>query len=569
MTDKDPKPGGGGEFSAEDYQQRDLMRLSKKQLIDRILVLQNSEITNYLEHELQVHQIELEMQNRELREAQSDLEITRDRYADLYDFAPVSYMTLNEKGVIENINITGSSMLAGQRMNIIGKPFSLWLEKNYVAEYFNHLNKVVKNNVKIVNEFKLKINSDDFIYIRMESVRGQTENKKNYLCQSVIIDISENKRREDEVNLRARQLKLVTDSLPLQVAYLNTDEIHLFVNKAYIEWFGVTYADVIDKMASEIWGAKYYSRVKKHLNIAFMGRQVTFDMRLKKNNSMMKYISVTMIPDFDMNNLVCGVIIIFGDITDRLAVEVVDRQRLLDAAHFSRLNTMGEMASEIAHELNQPLAAISIYSDACKRIIQSNQLDQELIINTLDDISEQAERAGQIIRHIRSLVSKKELMLTHTNVSELIKSAMELLKVELRSHNVKLSLNFVDDISSAYLDKILIEQVIINLSRNAIDAMDAMASGSRFLEIEVTETNTKELQVCIKDTGIGFTKEQVSTMFQPFNTTKSDGMGLGLVICKSIIDAHHGRLWVDSKYDNGTMFCFRVPLIAEGLQNDA
>jgi len=566
----------GGSMSLVDAElQHDLMRLSKKELIERITELKktdvevkNTKITDYLTHELHVHQIELEMQNRELREAQSDLEITRDRYADLYDFSPVSYMTFGEKGIVENINLTGSSMLGIQRTSIIGKPFILWLEKNYVTDFYAHLKKIIETDIKIIDEFKLKINSGGFIDVRMESTRSLAENKSSYLCQSVIIDITESKRRENEIHLQARQLKLITDSLPLQVAYLNADEKHLFVNKKYIDWFGVTNADVIGKEASVFWNKEYYSRLKSHLNIAFMGQQVTFDLELAEIDSKMKYISVTMIPDFDMNHIVCGVIIIIGDITDRLAEEVVDRQRLLDAAHFSRLNTMGEMASEIAHELNQPLAAISIYSDACKRIISSQQSDGDLIINTLNDISEQAERAGQIIQHIRSLVSKKELILMYTNVNDLIKSAMDLLEVELRSHSIQLSLNFVDNIPSAYIDKILIEQVIINLSRNAIDAMDKVALTKRFIEIDATRTNTSEFQVCIKDTGIGLTKSQLDTMFQPFNSTKVNGMGLGLVICKSIIDAHHGRLWVDSTYNNGTMFCFKIPLMAEGFQDD-
>ncbi|MCW8933626.1 MAG: ATP-binding protein [Gammaproteobacteria bacterium] len=568
MTDKNSKSNENSQFLAKDSLQGDLMRLTKKQLIDRILILQNSEITDYLEHELQVHQVELEMQNRELREAQSDLEITRDRYADLYDFAPVGYMTFCKKGIVENINITGSSMLKAQRINIIGKPFILWLTSSCVITFFDHIKKVIETDEKIINEFKLKINNSGCVDVRMESVRSLSENKKSYLCQSVIIDITESKRKEEEIHLQARQLKLITDSLPLQVAYLNADEEHLFVNKKYTDWFGVTFTGVIGKLAREFWSEQFYARIKNHLKLALMGKKVTFEMHSLEADSSIKYINVIMIPDFDINHLVSGVIIIFGDITDRLADEVVDRQRLLDAAHLSRLNTMGEMASEIAHELNQPLAAISIYSEACKRIIQSPQSDENLVISTLNDISEQAERAGQIIRHIRSLVSKKELMLTNTNVNELVKSAMKLLEVELRSHNVQLSLNFFDDIPSAYIDKILIEQVIINLSRNAIDAMDAVKSTERFLAIDISLTTLEEFQVCIKDTGMGLTKNQIDTIFQPFKSTKVDGMGLGLVICQSIVDAHHGSLWVDSKLDKGTMFCFKIPLMAEGFQDD-
>ena len=570
------------EFESEDEDkvsvdarlQRELIRLGKKQLSESLSKLQSSEamaseseVNEFLTHELQVHQIELEMQNRELRNAHKELEASRDRYADLYDFSPVSYMIFNEKGIIENINLTGSTLLKKQRVNIIGKPFVLWLEPYNTSDFFEHLRKVIQSGVKIVDEFKLKLTNAEFISIQMESVRS-IDDENGYLCQSVIIDITESKRREVELHLRARQLKLITDSLPLQVAYLNADEKHLFANKTYIDWFGVTYTDVIGKAADKFWSKKYYSRVKSHLNIAYMGQPVTFDMELEGDGSATKYISVTIIPDFDINHLVCGVIMLIGDITDRLAIEVVDRQRLLDAAHFSRLNTMGEMASEIAHELNQPLAAISIYSDACKRFIKSQPFDDELIIKTLNDIGDQAVRAGQIIKHIRSLVSKKELMLSYTSVNDLIESAMELLAVELRSHNVQLSLNFLDDIPSAYIDEILIEQVIINLSRNAIDAMVETDSKERLLTIESSLINSTEFQVCIRDSGKGLSGKQLDSLFEPFNSTKADGMGLGLVICQSIVSAHHGRLWLDSKYTNGTVFCFKIPLMAEGFRDD-
>ena len=290
------------------------------------------------------------------------------------------------------------------------------------------------------------------------------------------------------------------------------------------------------------------------------GNQLNFDMKFLHADNEIKYVNATLIPDLDSDNRVCGVIVLLGDITDRLAIEVSDRKHLLKAAHFSRLGTMGEMASEIAHELNQPLAAIAIYSDTCRRMIMSGKDRQDDLIKSLLAISTQAERAGSVIRSIREFVGKKDIKVVSTSINELVREALQLLAVEIRSFKVELDLDMADDLPPVLADKILIEQVILNLARNALEAMNDIEPSQRILRIRSSEQGESEITVSFEDSGPGLSAEQISQIFSPFHTTKAEGMGMGLAICQSIIEAHHGHLWAVQNDHGSATFSFTLPL---------
>lgn len=550
----------------------ELDKLDKQQLVEQIKILQaqdnNVSDTDVLLHELQVHQLELEMQNQELIESQLLLEETRDRYADLYDFAPVCYINLDKTGIVININLTGAELLDQVRARIIDQPVSKWIVRRDVNKFFNHLQKALASDQKISDEIELTNNSGKQIDARIESVRAWSAERSAYVCQSVVLDITEQNKSKKEISLKARQLKIITDALPVLIAYINEHEEYLFVNRAYTDWFGISKEKINGKKISEVWEEDDYHKLYEKFRIALSGKQLAFDMELAFSEAKKRYINVTFIPDFDSEQRVHGVIIMIGDITDRLLIEAIDRKRLLETAHYSRLNSMGEMASEIAHELNQPLAAISIYSDACRRLVESNKAEPAKIMRLLSDINGQAVRAGDVIRRIRDFASKKELLKVSTSINNVVKEAMSLIAVELRSHNVKLSLELDNDLPQVLLDRILIEQVVLNLSRNAMEAMEEIDQSQRLLKIRTVNMQPSEIEVCIEDQGPGMSIDQIKNIFEPFHTSKTDGMGMGLTISHTIIETHHGRLWANQNDCGGTTFCFTLPLEQEGITNE-
>lgn len=556
-------------------------KLSREQLLAQIRLLQthnnpshsDSDNKENILHELQVHQIELEMQNRELREAQQQLEETRDNYADLYDFAPVNYFSFDEKGLITNINLTGAGILGKVRANIIGLPFTTWLEKNSVDVFRKHLRKIFKSEIKISDELQIKNEDGKLLEVRIESMRSNFNTSSDFECpgdlecRSVILDITESNCIKNKLLLQARQLKLITDALPVLIAYIDANEKHIFANKIYTSSFELSTDKIIGSSASDVWGLSTYNEIKKYLKLALAGQLVSFEMELPLSDINKKYFHTTLIPDDDGVTQVYGVIVLIGDITDRLAIESIDRKRLLEIAHITRLSTMGEMTTEIAHELNQPLAAISIYSDACRRMIMTGNEPQSKIIECLSDISIQAERASDVIRRIREFISKKELHSAKHAINRIVEEALELLKVEIRTHNVRLKLILTGNIPEILIDKILIEQVIFNLVRNALEAMDEIDQSRRLLIIESSSSNINEIQISVDDAGPGLSTATIKHIFEPFITTKKDGMGMGLTISHSIIEAHHGRIWATQNEHGGTTFTFTLPQLLSEEKN--
>lgn len=236
------------------------------------------------------------------------------------------------------------------------------------------------------------------------------------------------------------------------------------------------------------------------------------------------------------------------------------RQHQADLAHVARLNTMGEMASGIAHELNQPLAAVTNYAGACQRMIQAGDIPPERLLQPLGGILAQAKRASEIIRRLRAFVRKQQPHKTEVNLDELIHDAVMLTQNTARQCGVQLLLD-LGHVPTIRVDAIQIEQVILNIVQNGIDAMRAIVSHNRQLVIHSSLNAEGHVQIDISDTGQGMDDSLKQSVFDAFVTTKGDaGMGIGLSLCRSIIEAHGGRLWVESLPGQGATFSFTLPL---------
>ena len=229
-----------------------------------------------------------------------------------------------------------------------------------------------------------------------------------------------------------------------------------------------------------------------------------------------------------------------------------------DLAHIDRINTMGEMASSLAHELNQPLAAISTYCQAGLRIIENNEDKPEKLAHALEHASIQSQRAGQIIRQMRQLASKGVVRREPVDINRVIHDTVDLVREELKRKNISLTLDLENNLPEAVADETQIEQVILNLLRNAIEAMFYDSESAHRLLISSQRTDPKSIQVTINDTGPGMDKETLDRIFDTFYTTRKEGMGLGLSISRTIIEAHGGQLTAHSAPGTGSTFFFTL-----------
>jgi len=257
-----------------------------------------------------------------------------------------------------------------------------------------------------------------------------------------------------------------------------------------------------------------------------------------------------------------GVVVNSRDVTERKRIEAEARQHQEELSYLLRLSTMGEMAAGLAHELNQPLAAITNYAKGCARRIASSVGQPAEIVPALDKIAGQAMRAGHIIRRLRSLLRKGDVRRELADVNELVREVARFLDAEAREHAVRLELDLAPEVPQVCVDAIQVEQVLVNLLRNGLEAVSGVEGEARTLLLQTTSTDDA-LEVAVSDNGKGLSAEIAEKMFDPLFSTKSGSLGMGLSISRSIVEAHGGRLWATPNPGGGTTFRFTLPLHKE------
>jgi two-component system sensor histidine kinase TtrS len=279
-----------------------------------------------------------------------------------------------------------------------------------------------------------------------------------------------------------------------------------------------------------------------------------------KNDGTSFPVEYTSTPLKDEAGITIGSVVIFRDISERKKAEEESNNYRRELAHVARVSTMGEMASGMAHELNQPLTAIATNADACIRLTESKKIDMDRVNDVLEIISKQARRAGGIIQQLRNFVKKELPDRDFVNLNDLIREVLILTRHSLKNDSVKLEIQLDEYLPNVYAQHIQIDQVILNLIKNAIEAMANNDSEDKLLTIRTSVTEKNEPMVTIADNGPGFTDAMRDTLFTPFVTTKQDGMGLGLSISEGIITEHGGKLFLDKESNKGAIFKFTLPI---------
>lgn len=260
---------------------------------------------------------------------------------------------------------------------------------------------------------------------------------------------------------------------------------------------------------------------------------------------------------------VIEIIAICRDISDRKSGEDLLRRQEQALFHVGRVITIGEMASGLAHELNQPLCAISTYADACARLLNAPHIDKTLILETIHKISAQAARAGVVINHIKGLIRGREPDKKICAFQDILNPSFELLEYELRTAGVITDFDIEPGLPGFLADPVQIQQVLLNLVRNSIDALRLVPRGERRIRLTARRQNPATLKIDIADNGRGLSKEECRKVFESFYTTRKDGLGIGLRICESIIESHGGTIRACPNPPRGAVFSFTIPLLQE------
>ena len=250
-----------------------------------------------------------------------------------------------------------------------------------------------------------------------------------------------------------------------------------------------------------------------------------------------------------------------ADIVQRKRAEEQARLHQAELAHMARLNIMGEMATGIAHELNQPLTAIANYAAVGSEIVGAGNKNPDKLAKALDSVQVQAERASEIIRRLRQFVKKQSPQRINVSINSLVQDVMSFMEAETRKQNIQTQLELAGELPLVFADAIQIEQVLLNIIRNSLDAMSNAGVEEQKLAIRTYVNGDGNVHVDVSDTGPGIDEVTLSNIFEPFVTTKgAKGMGMGLSISRSIIEAHGGKLWAESEVGRGTTFYFTLPV---------
>jgi two-component system sensor kinase FixL len=256
-----------------------------------------------------------------------------------------------------------------------------------------------------------------------------------------------------------------------------------------------------------------------------------------------------------------------SDITRRKQTELELQEQRAEIAHVARVSTMGELAASLAHELNQPLTAILSNAQAALRFMSSKPAHLDDVREILEDIVKDNSRAGEVIRRMRALAKKEALEFASLDLASLIRDVVLLLHSDAILQNVNIVLELDDDLPAVRGDKVQLQQVVLNLMLNAFDAMRDSPVSKRSVKLRLEANGAGLLQASVRDCGTGLSGDKLDKIFQPFYTTKGEGLGMGLSICRSIIEAHGGRLWAENNPDYGATFYFTVPIAPASEQS--
>ncbi len=367
------------------------------------------------------------------------------------------------------------------------------------------------------------------------------------------------RRVEEDLAMSEQRLQLIANSLPALIAHVDLEQRHNYANLAYSEWFGVEPQKVLGRPLREVLGETLFGSVRPYVLRALAGERVSFTTNTILESGKARSLDAVYVPDRDELGAVRGFYALVLDATDRVRAQQEARRLLYELAHADRMSMMGELAAALAHEVNQPLAAILSNAQAAQRFLNSRTPDLTEINEIVSDIAADGARAGEVLRRMRTLIKKEKPDFQSLDVNLLLQEVVGLVRNDAMIHNVAIELHLDPNPAAVHGDRIQLQQVVMNLLLNAFDAIEAGRSKNRTVQVE-NRGDGSEVRVKVCDRGPGIPQATFERLFEPFNSSKPQGLGMGLSISRSIVNLHGGRLWAENNSDGGATFSFALPV---------
>jgi PAS domain S-box-containing protein len=391
----------------------------------------------------------------------------------------------------------------------------------------------------------------------LQQAHDELEHRVADRTKELVIEISDRKQAEEKL----RKLSRAVEQSPVTTIITDPAGHIEYVNPRFTEVTGYTLREVAGQTPRVLKSGQTSSETYQELwETITAGKEWRGELRNRKKDGTLYWASTAVSPITDRQGAVTHFLGISEDVTQRKRTEDEARRHRDELAHFGRISIMGEMATSLAHELNQPLTVISGCTQLALDKLRSGNDGSEVLRDPLEQAAEQAKRANEIIRRIRNFIQKADQKRDATDINDAVRDVFNLLRSDAREHGAAIKLDLPGGLPSAMIDPIQIQQVIVNLAHNGIEAMSESPSTSRILTIRTSERRNATVEVAVHNGGKAIPPEYLQQVFDPFFTTKPGGLGMGLSISRTIVEAHGGTLWAESGPETGTVFRFALPV---------
>lgn len=401
-----------------------------------------------------------------------------------------------------------------------------------------------------------------------DELEQQVQDRTRKLAETVGMlegEIIEHKQAENALRISEERFRTVVEQSTSAIEIYEPNGRLMIVNDAWVQFWDLKKENVADFNIFDDSQCEATGLTSAFRNAQMGCSHVIPDILYDPEESTLtggrkRCISARIYPITDQAGKVQNIILAYDDITERIQAEEKVKKHQAELLHMSRLTTMGEMASGLAHELNQPLSAISSYTTACMNTMKTDGFQTEILLDDLQMVVSQAQRAGEIIKRIRDFLKKRTPDKSIVNVNDLVKNAMVLVANDVKKCQVQLKVELSDQIKAIPVDSIQIEQVFLNIVYNAIEAMADMLPQNKLLTVQTRMQADEKVEIVVCDRGVGISDEVSEKMFDSFFTTKPAGMGMGLSISRTIIEAHYGMIFVKPGKTEGTEIVIQLPI---------
>jgi len=499
---------------------------------------------------------------------EEDLRRERDRAESYLDLVGVMVIALDGDGNITLVNRQGVEILGRAEADILGRNFfQLFVGKAERADAlsrFNHALGLRESADKTLDQLWLNTgNGRRLIRWRNQHLEEADGRSVGLLCAGE--DVTEQHLTENQLKHAEEKLRLTFHHAPIGMATLDIEGNIASVNQALCDMLRYDEPSLLGRPVVEI--AHPDDRpTAESLREALLRGDIEY-MRQEKRylrsdgSTMAGVVRYSLVRDLRHRPLMFVVQIV--DRTEQMAAELEIRQHRERLGQASRLGTMGEMAAAIAHELNQPLTAISSYAQACQRLMDAGTMKPGEITPILGKVHDQARRAGQVILGLRNFVKRRGISRRPTDLHRVLRDVSMLAELDARAHGIPLHSRVPETLPRVQADPVQLQQVLLNLIRNAVDAMQDGENRDLGIHVTVLADGGDEVAVSVTDAGPGISTKDQGELFKPFFTTKKDGMGMGLSLSRSIVEAHGGSLSFTNNPAGGTIFTMRLPTLPE------